>query len=106
MPAIPPDPDPLTGLPRIYSRADGVDDACDLMAWYERVIDAREGTFLRPRVAVANAAGLNLDPHLPCFGLGTLAFDQFERSLRFWDLNRFHLCHFNTPWRNAATMLA
>lgn len=83
MPAIPSYPDPLTGLPRIYTRADRVDDAGDLMAWYERVVDAREGTFLGPRVAVANAAGLNLDPHLPWFGHGTLALDQFERSVRF-----------------------
>jgi len=55
---------------------------------------------------MADAAGLNFDPDLPRFGLGTLALDQLERSVRFWDLNRFHFCHFNTPWRSAATLLA
>jgi hypothetical protein len=42
---------------------------------------------------VANAAGLDFDPHLAGAGLGNFAFNDFKRSARAGDLGSAHFGH-------------
>src|SRR3954453_6382104 len=91
--AVPPDPDPLPDLPRHDPGAEGVDPAGHLVARHGRGADAGEGAVLPERVAVADAAGLDPDPHLAGAGLRHLALDQLERRARLAHLPHPHPCH-------------
>jgi hypothetical protein len=52
-----------------------------------------EDPFHREGVAVANAAGLDLDANLTGAGFRNVALDQLKRTLWFGDLYRAHLRH-------------
>src|SRR5579862_1855239 len=45
------------------------------------------------RIAVADAAGLDLDPYRAFAGLGDFSVDDLERSIRTRDLHGAHLGH-------------
>ena len=62
----------------------------DFVSRDARVLDARPEALFGQRVAVADAAGLDLDSHRSSAGLRDFAFHEFERSLRVWDLNSTH----------------
>ena len=67
-----------------HPRGHRIDYAGDLVTGHDRVAYAREVAFSGIRVAMADAAGLDLDAHLPWSGLGNVALDQLERSVRVW----------------------
>ena len=105
MPAMPADPDAIADVPAEDIGADGVHDACDLMAGHTRVLDSGPEPILRQRVAVADPAGL--DPHAHETGAGhrNLALDHLEGPSRPRDLNRAHLRHdssIGTPGASSA----
>jgi hypothetical protein len=54
-------------------------------------------SLFRNGIAVAHAAGLNLDPDVGGLRFGYVAFDQFEWTIRIRDLKRAHLRHRNLP---------
>ncbi len=94
MPGVPTDTDALAGGPtRGDVIADGVDHADDFMARHARVLDAGHVAFLGEGVAVADAAGLDLDPYGTRTGLGDGAFDELEWAARFGNLYGAHACH-------------
>jgi hypothetical protein len=49
--------------------------------------------FLYERVAVADAAGFDLNPDLVAGGFGDGSFDKFEITAGFADLDSLHLRH-------------
>ena len=72
MPGVPADADPLAGLPpRRDVLAHGVDHADHLVPRHAREGDPGPVALLGHRVAVADAAGLDLDPHGPGPGRGS-----------------------------------
>ena len=50
-------------------------------------------SFFDQHVAVADAAGFDLDAHLAAGGFGDGALDDFEISSGFADLDGFHIFH-------------
>src|SRR5262249_9494439 len=78
VPAVPAQADPLAGFPTGHAGADVVDDAGDLVARGARILDARPDSLLRHRVAVADAAGLDLDAHGSRARLGNPLLDEIE----------------------------
>ena len=96
MAAMPADADPGTCFPMRHPGAEPVDPPGHLMARHARIIDARKHAFLDEDIAVANAAGFDLDAHLAGAGLRHLALDQFEIGARRAYLNRLHFRH-RTP---------
>jgi len=80
MPAVPSDANALVRLPLGNSFAHCVDDARCFMSGNPRILKARPRAFFRKHVTVADATGLNLDPHLSCARLGNLGFDNLEIS--------------------------
>jgi hypothetical protein len=73
--AVPANADALANGPSVDAPAGGIDEANDLVARHARIMDVREQAFLRYAVAVADAAGLYLDPHLVGRGFRNVAFD-------------------------------
>src|SRR5262249_34667803 len=61
---------------------DVVDDAGHLVARGARILDARPDSLLRQRVAVADAARLDLDTHHSRARLGKPLLDEIERTFR------------------------
>jgi hypothetical protein len=72
MPSVPAHADPLSLFPRLHVGADLVDDAGHLVARNTRVLNARPVAFLQEHVAVADAAGLDLDAHPTRFQAGKI----------------------------------
>src|SRR5262249_479958 len=91
--AVPPDADPLARLPPGDAGADRVDHPGNLMAGDLRVLKPRETTLLGDRIAVADAAGLHLDPHRPGGRLRYLPLDDLKRAFRAGDLRDTHHRH-------------
>jgi hypothetical protein len=63
------------------------------MAGYARILQARPVAFLHQRIAVADAAGLDFNPHPPGGGLGNFAFNNLKRAVGPDDLRSTHLWH-------------
>jgi hypothetical protein len=93
MSAMPADTDALAGLPMCYTCTDCIDNTEDFMAWNSGILQTRPVAFFDHGVAVANAAGLDLDSDPPGFGLRNFAFDEFKVSARAGDLSSTHFCH-------------
>jgi len=88
--AMPANADTLTALPEGDVGAYGVDAAGDLMAGNAWILNSWPVPFFYQRVAVADAAGFNLDAHLIASGLRRGALDDFEVSSGLADLHGFH----------------
>ena len=82
--------DTLSLLPRGNARAQFIDDTRDFMSWNARILNAGPLAFFCEHVAVADAAGLYLDAHLPRARLRNLALDDLEIGSRFRNLRHFH----------------
>src|SRR5262249_52766715 len=91
--SVPADGDALAGGELAGAGAQRVDDPDDLMARNARVLDPRKLAIDRGRVAVAYAAGLDLDPDGARAGLRNLPLDELQRRSRARDLNCTHLRH-------------
>src|SRR2546423_1694582 len=91
--AVPADADTLPLGPVRDARADRVNDSRDFMSRHARVLNARIAALFRQRVAVADAAGLDLDAHLSGNRLRDFALDEFKRAVRLTDLHDTHLRH-------------
>jgi len=76
---VPTYPNFLPGLPLDHAGTDGIDVAADLVAWDTRVLQPRHHALFHQDVAVADAAGMHLDPDLPSGGLRYISFDDFKR---------------------------
>ena len=90
MSAMPADADALAGLPLRDVGANRVDASGNLMAGNARVLQSGKARLLYDGVAVADAAGFNLDPNLGAARLRNRTFDDFEVSTGFADLCGFH----------------
>ena len=77
----------------MHLRPDGVDCTDDLVARHARVLDVGEQPFLGHAIAVADAAGLDLDPDLTGAGFGDVALYQLERAFCIGNLSNAHLRH-------------
>src|SRR6185369_2758707 len=80
--AEPTDSDTLPGLPARNRGSDGIDESGDLVPGNTRIRDSRPMAFFGERIAVAQAASLNLDPNLPRSRLRNRAVHQFKRPAR------------------------
>jgi hypothetical protein len=83
-------------LPIGHVRPDGVDETHHLMTRNARISYGGNCTDHGEHVAVADAAGLNLDAHLARLGLGYVALDDFESGIGLGNLNGFHPRHGNS----------
>jgi hypothetical protein len=93
VPAVPADPDPLTYCPCGNSGADLIDGSCNLMSRNSRVLNARQGSLLRERVAMTDAASFHPDTHLSATGFGYFTLNNFNGPVWASDLRGTHLCH-------------
>src|SRR5262249_46314879 len=94
VPGVPTDADALAGLPTLRDAlARGVDHTDQLVARDAREGDAGPVALLGHRVAVADAAGLNLDPHGPWSRVGDRALDELEGPAGARDLGDTHRGH-------------
>ena len=93
MSAVPAHAHALAGFPLRHARAHGIHHAHDFMAGHTRILDARPVAFLHQRIAVADAAGLDFDPHLAGGGLWNFTFNDFKRSAGAGDLGSAHFWH-------------
>src|SRR5258708_37800557 len=75
----------LAGFPVGDVGTDGVDAAGNFVPRNARVLDAGPITFLDQRIAVADAAGFDLNTDLVARRLGNISFDNFEITARFAD---------------------
>ena len=91
--AVPPDADPLARLPSGDAGADRVDHPGHLMAGDPRVLNSREEPLLGDRIAVADAAGLHLDPHRSGARLRDRPFNDLKGPIRAGDLHDTHRRH-------------
>jgi hypothetical protein len=57
------------------------------------ILNAWHDAFLRERIAVANAAGVDFDAHATGARFGHGALDDFKRGFRFGDLDDTHGLH-------------
>src|SRR5262249_54063252 len=95
--AVPPHADPLAPLPSGDAGADRVDHTGHLMAGNSRVLNTREKALLRDRIAVADAAREDLDPHRSGARFGDGPFNNFERFIGATDLHHTHSRHEISP---------
>ena len=93
MPAVPADAGTLTSFPADHPVADRVNDAGYFMSRDPRVLDTRPHSLLGQGIAVADAASLDLYPHLSRAGLRDLSFNEFEGATGTSDLHDAHLRH-------------
>src|SRR5450755_65432 len=103
--AVPAHTDPHAFFPVGHIRPDRIDDAHHLMAGYARILDAGKSTGDREHVAVAYAAGLNLDAHLARLRVRDVALDDLESGIGLGDLNGFHSRHKGFPLEGVRLML-
>ena len=99
MSPVPAYADALPLLP--HGRADprGINHARNLVSGNPRILDPGPITFFYQRIAVAHAASLNLDAHLPRTGLRNLPLHKFKIAARLGYLNCLHLRH-NSSFRS------
>src|SRR5262249_48968950 len=91
VPGVPTDADALAGLPTLRDvLAHGVDHADHLVPRDAREGEAGPEALLGHRVAVADAAGLNLDPHGPWSRVGDRRLDELEGPAGARDLGDTH----------------
>ncbi len=93
MTAMPADACALGGFPLRNTRAHGIHDPDDFMAGNARILQARPMAFLDQRIAVANAAGLDFNPHPAGRWLRNVTFNDFKRPARTGDLRGTHFWH-------------
>jgi hypothetical protein len=67
----------LTGLPSHNTRANGIDYADDFMTRNSWVFQSRQKAFFDDCIAMADSAGLNLNPHQSGTSRWNLTFDKF-----------------------------
>jgi hypothetical protein len=92
LPAMPTDADALSLLPGGDLGAEFIDDAGNFVPRNPGILNSRPEAFLHKHVTVANATGLDFDPHLASAGLRNLALDDLEISSGFRNLSRHHCC--------------
>jgi hypothetical protein len=80
----------LPWLPKCHVRANRINASRDFVAGDARVLDAGPVSFFHQHVAVADAAGFDLNANLLGAGLRDRALDYFKVSTGFADLNGFH----------------
>lgn len=90
VPAMPAHAHAIAGLPRRDLVANGIDAPRDLVTGNPREFDAGIGTGLDEHVAVAHAAGLDLDPDPAARRRGDVSLDDLEGSIGSADLDGFH----------------
>jgi len=90
MTAMPAHADALARFPLRTAGADGIHDPDDFMAGNARILQAGPMAFLDQGIAVADATGLDFDPHLAGARFGDWAFYDFKRSARAGDLRGAH----------------
>ena len=93
MAAVPADSHSLSNFPPRDSRTYSVYNARDFMAGNAWVLNARAGAFLGVFIAMADAAGLDLDPNRSGRRLGNLALYELKRPFRSWYLYSPHVRH-------------
>jgi hypothetical protein len=93
MAAVPANAHPVARLPLTDSDADRVDAPGDLVTRHARQLHAGKAARPNERIAVANAAGLDLDPDLTRTWLRNLTLDDLERSVGFRYDDGSHLGH-------------
>lgn len=91
--AEPADADALANLPAADVGSQRVDNADHLVTGNARIHDARDKPQYGDRVAVANAAGMDLDSHLVPVRLGKIALLQIEFRTGLRNDHRTHLGH-------------
>src|SRR6185312_10051695 len=95
--AVPADADPLADLPAAHAGADRVDDAGDLVAGDARILEARELASDDERVAMTDAARLDLDAHGAAARRRNVALRSLQRPVRARHLHCSHLRHAAPP---------
>ena len=93
MAAVPSNANPLPSTPIHNAIAHLLDQADDLVPGNARVLDAGKRAELCERVAVADAAGLDLDEDLARAGRWDVALNRLEWTIGFFHLQRPHACH-------------
>jgi len=78
MTAMPAHAHALARFPFRNTRTHGIHDPDHFMAGHTRISQARPVAFLDQRIAVADAAGLDFDPHPVGARLGNFTFNDFE----------------------------
>lgn len=90
--AMPADAGTLALLPGSHTATDFINDPRHFMSWNAGILDSGPRAFDGERVAVADATGLDFDPHLSRAGRGDCAFDDLETGARFANLRGLHRC--------------
>src|SRR5215216_5004775 len=88
--AVPADADALPLCPSGNTRAHLIYTADDFVSRDAWVLNAGQRAFFREHVAVADAAGLHLDEHVPDTRLRDLALDDLEICPRRRNLRHLH----------------
>ena len=91
--AIPSDADPLAAGPPGDARSDGIDDTDHFVSRYDWIFHARKTSMNAESVAMADAAGLYLDPDRAGFRFGNVALDDFKRTVGAGNLDDTHFRH-------------
>src|SRR3954467_7442379 len=97
MTTVPADADPFASLPPDYAGADRVHPSSDLVSRNSRQLHPGERGCLDHRVAVADAARLDLDADLSRSRLGDLALHDLERAICPGNLHGLHGRHRSSP---------
>jgi hypothetical protein len=88
--AVPSDADALSGLPQSNVGADGINASGDFVSGHARILKSGPDSFFHQRIAMTDPTGFDFNTDLTATGLRSGAFDNFEISMRFADLNGFH----------------
>jgi hypothetical protein len=91
--AVPSDAYALARLPVGNVSTNGVDAAGNFVSGNTWILDAGPMAFFYERIAVADAAGFDLNPDLVAGGVWDVSFDEFEVTAGFGNLNNFHFRH-------------
>jgi len=78
MTAMPADAHALARFPLPSTRTHSIHDPDHFMAGHARILQARPVAFLHQRIAVADATGLDFDPHPAGARLGNFTFNDFK----------------------------
>jgi hypothetical protein len=90
MAAMPTDTDTLTFLPGGYVAGQSIDAPGNFVARHAGKLKPGPDAVFDQSVAVANAAGLDLDAYLAATRLGNVALDEFPITTCFADLRCLH----------------
>ena len=90
---MPSDADPLAGSPPGDAGTDGIHDADHLVPGHDRISHPGQASMNTKSVAVADAAGLYLDPDRAGCGFGDIALHDFEWTVGAGDLDDTHFRH-------------